>query len=54
MDVFVVSGNINDILAKLEKETQGCKGMKFADWIELRKHEKRVAMWIEMGVKNGI
>jgi hypothetical protein len=43
---------MSEICAKLAKEAQGCEKMSFAEWVELRSHEKRLEKWLEQGRKD--
>lgn len=48
LQAVVIAGTMSEICAKLAKEAQGCEGMNFAEWLELRRHEK----WVEKGLSH--
>lgn len=41
LNSIVLTGTMSEICEKLAEEAQGCKGMPFVAWLQLRKHEKQ-------------
>ena len=52
IQTIVLTGTMSEICAKLAYEARGCNGMYFGNWLELRRHEKRVERWVEQGCKD--